>query len=367
VIAVLRYAFNRGHPSMRSILLIAMLLLTSLLSAAEPGVLTISATDAIANEPTSTGRFTISRTGDLSALLTVNVQSSGTATSAVDYAAIATAITIPAGASSVNVTVTPIDDDVPESLETIVLTILPGQYTLGASTSSTVVLHDDERPTLSIAVTPTTFTEAQPATFTVMRAGKTNDTLTVKYSVTGTALNGTDYALLSGAVIIPANSPFVGVPLIVTDDSAAEFNETVTLTLTEDPAYNLTSVKAATTTILDNEVPVVSLKIADAAASEPGLDTGRVTLSRVGNTKAALTVNLAVSGSATNGDDYEPISTTAIIPANASSLSIYVRPFDDSTFEPAETVVLSLWHRRGAGMMRRSRSRALAARLKQSR
>src|SRR6185369_11758951 len=89
-------------------------------------------------------------------------------------------------------------------------------------------------------------------------------------------------------------------------------------------------------------LPTVSVALTDAISSEAGADTGTFTISRTGTTGAALTVNFALSGTATNGSDYSSISSSVTIPAGASSASVVVTPIDDALVEGSETVTLTL-------------------------
>jgi len=92
---------------------------------------------------------------------------------------------------------------------------------------------------------------------------------------------------------------------------------------------------------------VVSASAADASAAEPvygqpATDTGRITISRTGSTASALTVNYTVSGTATNGVDYDTVASPIVIPAGASSASIAVTPIGDTATEGSETVTVSI-------------------------
>jgi hypothetical protein len=107
----------------------------------------IAATDASAAEAGSdTGTFTISRAGgSTTAPLTVSLAFSGTATSGADYQAIASSVVIPAGAASATVNVTPIDDAVAESAETVVATVQSGTgYDVGSADSATITIADND-------------------------------------------------------------------------------------------------------------------------------------------------------------------------------------------------------------------------------
>ena len=90
-------------------------------------------------------------------------------------------------------------------------------------------------------------------------------------------------------------------------------------------------------------LPTVSIAVNDGSASEvPSTDAGRMTITRTGATTADLTVFYAVSGTATNGVDYQRLRGRAVIRAGSSTAKIQVRPIDDTTVEPDETVILTL-------------------------
>ena len=116
-------------------------------------IATISATDPTATEagPT-TGQFTVSRTGGTTAALTVHFTVSGTAISGVDYIDIGTSVTIPAGAASATVTVTPVDDAAAEGDQTAIVTLrADAGYWLGTP-NATVTILDNEVMTLAHAL-----------------------------------------------------------------------------------------------------------------------------------------------------------------------------------------------------------------------
>ncbi|HEV7519267.1 MAG TPA: hypothetical protein VGR07_23505, partial [Thermoanaerobaculia bacterium] len=80
-----------------------------------------------------TGAFTLSRTGSTAAALTVDLVLSGSAQPGSDYAPMTTPVTFPAGASRIQVTITPANDAAGEAAETVHLaaadpSILSGPY-----------------------------------------------------------------------------------------------------------------------------------------------------------------------------------------------------------------------------------------------
>ncbi|MEO6244880.1 MAG: DUF1800 family protein [Opitutaceae bacterium] len=107
-------------------------------------VVTLSATRATANETgTLAGEFTVTRSGDTFAALTVNYGVGGTATNGIDYPPLVGYVTIPAGATSVTIPLVPLTDTVVEPTEHVVLTLAPGDYTIGSSATGTVSIADN--------------------------------------------------------------------------------------------------------------------------------------------------------------------------------------------------------------------------------
>ncbi|MEK7949355.1 golvesin C-terminal-like domain-containing protein [Luteolibacter soli] len=93
-------------------------------------------------------------------------------------------------------------------------------------------------------------------------------------------------------------------------------------------------------------VPVnVTIAASGAISQEPtpGAEAiGSVTLTRDGDTTAALRVYLNSSGTATAGVDYPAVPASVLIPAGATSLVVPVPAYTDSLVEGPETVTLTL-------------------------
>jgi Bacterial Ig domain len=87
--------------------------------------------------------------------------------------------------------------------------------------------------------------------------------------------------------------------------------------------------------------PSVSILATDPYALE-GTSSGAFTLIRTGPTTNALTVNLLISGTASNGVDYVTIPDTATIQLGFSAVDIAVQPIVDLAKRGNKTVVLSV-------------------------
>lgn len=297
-------------------------------------------------------KVSISRTGNTDDPLEVTISIGGTARFADgDFQEIETTVTIEAGETSAAVIIVPLDDNIGENSETVIVTAQPGSgYTLVQSRRSGRITIADNEPVVKLQVTDGTAAEglagaAGEGKFTVTRVGgDTSMELTVAYSLlpAGTA-GAADFASLDGTVIIPANMATAVITVSPVDDALAEPNETVVLELTGGSGYRVDAArKRGAVTIGDNE-PTVSLVVTDAAATESNTTTGSFVVRRTGATAAELTVAYTVSGTAIANSDYVALSGTVTIPAGQlTSAPVPITPIDDSVGEGAETVIVTL-------------------------
>jgi subtilisin family serine protease len=115
------------------------------------------------------------------------------------------------------------------------------------------------QPVVTVSAGDPSATESgDPGRFTIMRTGSTASSLTVDYTVSGTAQNGVDYQVLTGLVTIPGGSSSANLTVTPVDDPVAEGNETVVLTIAAGSAHTVGSPASATVTIADNDSTVFS-------------------------------------------------------------------------------------------------------------
>jgi fibronectin type 3 domain-containing protein len=311
---------------------------------------TVVATDASASEVgPDNGTFTFTRTGAVTKVLTVPFAISGTATAGVDYGALPLTVTFPKKARSVTLTVRPINNIEPESIETVVVTLQPdGQQYNAASASATVSIAD--RPFVSISAPDALAAESgSPATqtgsFVVTRTGSATKAMTVYFQRSGSA-SSTDVKLPT-TIVIPAGLSSQILLVAPIDDAVGEETEDVILTLTPKASYNVANLpedRRATVLILDNE-PRVSIVALDAQASETtpaGGDNGLFRISRTGSIATKLVVQLARTGTATSSKDFTSLPTSVTIPAGASFVDLALLVHDDALAEAIESVTLTI-------------------------
>jgi hypothetical protein len=190
------------------------------------------------------------------------------------------------------------------------------------------------------------------ATFRLTRAGDASllaAPLTVTFTLSGTATNGSDYTNLPLTATFAAGVATADVVVSPLNDGVLDGAETVLLTLTAVAPYELGSPVSAEVTIAPAPTGRVSVTASDDLASErataSGPDTGTFRLTREGDATlqaSALTVSFTVTGSATSGADYTALPTSVTFAAGVSSVDVVVTPLADTLDDSDETVVLTL-------------------------
>ena len=215
-----------------------------------PEVTIVATDDSATEQGTTTGMFTVTRTGSTASPLSVNYTVSGTATPGSDYFALSGIVAILTGQSSAQIVVTPKDDAVVnEGDETVIVALTPNAaYTVGAQNSATVTITDND------IVAPDIIINSGP---TVASGGAKNSTTAV-FDFTSTDLSATFACSLDGAAFIACTSPKTYTKLKVgahnfqvratvngiTDPSPASFDWTVD---TKAPNTAITSFPPALT------------------------------------------------------------------------------------------------------------------------
>lgn len=314
-----------------------------------------------AEQGQSTGTFVITNTG--ATPVVVNYTLAGNATNTTDYTITSSNPADPvgqvtvAGNGTATVTVTPVDDVALEGSEDVVLNLTPsaGYNVDPVNNTGTVTIVDNDVPIVEIVPSQPNADEDGPTsgTFTIRRKDGLNNsitagTLTVNYTVAGSAVSGSDFDPLTGTVTIADGSATATVTVNPVDDGTTELTESVIATLSESTTYSIDpALDEATVNIADNETPTVVVFAQDDTAEEADLSGGSFRVRRLGDLSDPLTVSYAVAGTstATAGVDYVALGNTLTFAAGVRDQFVTVTPLNDSGSEPEplyETVTIQV-------------------------
>lgn len=198
--------------------------------------------------------------------------------------------------------------------------------------------------TVSISHSATSISEGDstPVAYTVTRAGNTSIPLTVSFLFTGTASNGIDATIFPVSITFPAGVAVTNISLTVSNDSVAEFTETLVVSVSSGADYVPGTPASASLAIVDDETPEISFSTTATNRLLESYAPSKVTLqlARRGLLTPAVTATLAYSGQATRGADFSgPL--TVDFASGAATASITLTSLNDQAYESNEIAVAS--------------------------
>ena len=344
----------------------------------EPPVVEVKATDPVATEPDvlgthlDTATFTICRDGPVNRPLTVYYHLGGDAENGIDYRQLPTAVTIPTGERCIDVVVRPLDDNLVEGPESVVLAlrevpcVVPADldgttggidpmpldcYFVGRCGKARAVIYDNDQPNHPPYVRMVhprdgdLFLGPTDIRLAAWAFDLDGDVVQVEFFEGDNSL---------GVVTVPTPQPNTDAlhpdilplyQLLWEDVPAGRY--TLTARATDDDGDTGISDPVRIRVIEIQPPPVVTIEATDDEAAEPDpggteLDIAVFSVNRHGPLGRPLTVHYRIDGSATNGEDYEEIPRSVTIPVDAASAEIRILPIDDDVFEGTERVRLTL-------------------------
>ena len=285
---------------------------------------------------------------------TITLALSGTATETDDYTLDSTSLTLPAGvgsvASTVTATVTAVDDNYDDDAETVIIAASRGANTIGSETIT--ITDDDAAPMLVLSVAPASIAEDGGTSSTVTVSTGSGSTFpddqTITLALSGTATETDDYTLDSTSLTLPAGVGSVASSVTATvtavDDNYDDDADTIIIAA----SHGGSTIGSETITINDDDAaPMLVLTVAPASIAEDGGTSSTVTVSTGSGSTFPddQTITLALSGTATETDDYTLNSTSLTLPAGvgsvASSVTATVTAVDDNYDDDAETIIIA--------------------------
>lgn len=338
--------------------------------------------------------FLVSRTGETDFPLTVFYSVAGTAENGKDYEELTGSLTIPVGARAAPLEVVPIDDALAEGRETVIVRLKPPVciaiyppprdcYLVGRPDTAQASIVDDDPPTNR----PPQVTITAPPSGAVFRAPADIGLAAVTLDPDGYAPKVEFFAndvKIGEQEIVFIQAPPPGQPIRFELHWSNVVAGAYVLTAVGTDNQGAKGVSAPVRIAVvetngppTNPPPMVSIIATDPFASEGvvvwasntvvgasvwctnricvangggltncpypyGTNLAVFTVRRQGPTNADLTVRYTVGGTASNGVDYVELPGVVTIPAGRRSVSIVVRPIEDTLPEQVETVILTL-------------------------
>ena len=273
-------------------------------------------------------------------------------------------VTIAAGDTSLLVRTAIIDDPIADSGETYTLTVarVSGTTANSGDVGTGTILDEAIPDTTLVSITgPASVTEGNPATYNVAIDNVPLTDVTVTFTYSGTASNGTDYTGVA-SVTIPAGSTTTTVTIPTIDDSLGEPLENFTIAINTVSGGSLEDLQIdpvdfeVTTDIIDDDVP--SISVTDVIVTEGTDPFAAFTVELSNPTFENIDFSLVATGVTAFGnsidfgnllaDDLEVFDGTSFVPASSATFAPGVTTIqlrtpitDDALAEMVETFTVT--------------------------
>ena len=281
-----------------------------------------------------------------------------TASAGSDYTASSGTLAFAAGETSKTISVPITSDTAPEGNEAFNLTLSsPVNALIGRNNSASVTILDDDvytPPTLNFSGSDYSVGEATATkTITVSRTGDPAGTVTVNWSAaSNTATLGADFAGAGGVLTFDPGVTSRSFTVSVTNDTAAEGNETGYLILSNPTGgARVGTSGVATLTIVDNDVSASGFKFGSTNYVSAESGSKAITISRTSSTAAQSVTFTTSDGTAVAGSDYTAVTAVVSFAVGETSKTVSVPILGDTVIESKETVNLTLSNPTGGGTL----------------
>ena len=313
----------------------------------------LSIADATASEGDGTIDFQVSIDSTVSPpsrreIGVIHYTQSGSAEPGEDYTGTSKFLTIPPLATSFTISIPLLDDALVEEDESFTLKLnfpinvrlQDGQGTLSATGTIT-----DNEPTVSVSAVSDEVDEGDTAVLEFGRTGSTAKALTVYFShIYELSPGGARVVHTTQSLEIPAGQASAQLSIETEDDGLDTVDRVFGISVVPPTWEGLTAYyrqdpATAWVTIKDTDLPSVSVE-ADSEGVHESYDAD-FTLTRVGRTDIALTVNVTVTQEGSFLPSGDPPSTVNF-PAGSSTTTLTIATVGDSTLEDHGSVTVAV-------------------------
>ena len=308
--------------------------------------------------------FVISREGSTEHAIEVSYRLNGSAKNGKDYTELQHSIVIPEGSNSVRIEVKPLADRLLESTENVILTLIPRECELDRNEAlKCYILSQEHQAEVVILdatgddgeVEPTSVVIQSPRSGSVFPA---NHGINVVVKVQENRNDTESVVLYSGDEVLArierngrGKSPIWSTRL----QNMSPGIHALTALATDKKGKSTRSESIVVTVRGVTRAPIVEVFATDPIASEgysrkgkqndhrpASVNTATWMFRRSGGKDVALNVAYQLSGTATSGEDYHPLSGVIEIPAGVNNVRLNLVPQDDRLPEGIESVALEL-------------------------
>jgi len=298
-----------------------------------------------------TGGATVSPGGSVTLVVTANqapaqstevaLSFSGTAISGTDYDVPDPVVTLTPQDTTASITVNTHNNNVIQPNKYIVVSISPSpsMYSVGSPGTAVITIGaDTNTPIVTLTSATNYLQKGEPYVVMIGLSQAMSSPLTINLAYDGTAVEGIDYTIPSGNIVVPSGQTSLEVQIPTNTDNLVEANSVLTLSLLPSRLYTIGSPSTASVTITSSVVPELTISASASSVAAGGAASFTITANDA--PVMDTSVNFAIQGTAQPGQNYQPLSGTALLKAGQTSVTVVLQSLQTNiTFEPTDMIV----------------------------
>ncbi len=320
----------------------------------------LSIGDAQVNEGdtgTTSVNFTVTLAAAATEAVSVDYQTvSRTATAGTDFVSKSGTLVFPAGTTSQTVSVEIKGDNLPENDETFALSLSNPLNATLADPVGTAKIVDDDTFVPSLSIGNATVVEGSGGSTTaylpVNLSGVSGKRVKIQVTTSDvSAVSNQDYQPLAESFYLEPGETSKSLAIEINPDYRVEPDETFSVGLSNPSNAGLANNQATVTITDDDAGGTIQFSDASLSVSE-NVGSVRITISRANGTASDVGFKVkTVAGTATEFEDYAPISGTLFFGANETSKIVSIPIINDALNENTETFSIVLENATGGATL----------------
>ena len=276
----------------------------------------------------------------------VSLTATGNAVPGTDYVAFPPTVTLLAGQTTAQVTITTKTSSTVKPDRFIVVSLTPSSgYTVGSPSTATVTIAGTNgnaaRPVVTITAGGLRVPAGTPATFTIALDRALSEELQVYVSYGGNAQPGSDYNPAGGLLTVLPGQTALPITVPTLDNGRVQIDPALFITLQPSPKYIIGDPSATGVLIVSSTLPKINIIGGPAAV---GLGGGAVfTIVADQPPVKDISVQYTVTGTAQQGKDLEAVTGTVPLPAGQTTASIPILTLNTNVFFLPTDMIAGTW------------------------
>jgi multidrug efflux pump subunit AcrA (membrane-fusion protein) len=273
----------------------------------------------------------------------ISLTFAGDATPTKDYLSVNPTVVMRAGQTSATIQIDTLTSDTIQPDRHIVAALTPAAgYRVGSPGAAVVTIlgpsGDNALPVVTLRSATTHLSKGEPYAVTISLSAATSTPLTINLSYGGNAIQGADFTVPGGSIVIPPGTTSLPVAVPTVLDNVVTPDRILVVSVAASSNYRVGSPNTTAVTISSQNLPKLTITSDTTTVQVGGAATFTIRADQA--PVKDTSVGYQVLGTAQPGQDFDPLVGTALLRAGQLSVSVTLRSIrKDVAFQPTDMIV----------------------------